>query len=1123
MILKRIFILLQFLIVFLFTDKVIAQFYGQYEVGTPLLRNYLPKEYKANSQNWRCVQDKRGIMYFANGDGVLEYDGVQWNLIPIKNNYTVSSICLDSNGVIFTGSSSEFGYLKPKSNGELTYVSLIEKFPPKYRHFAFLWNMFSTKKGIYFYSNELLFRWYQSKISVWKIGRPSNCFNVAGEVFIWKDNVGLNVLKNDSVKLIKGGELFSKIPIFSILSITKQKLLLTTREKGFYLINNPQTGANNSDLNLFYFPKELVRFLTDNKLQFTKILKNGKIAFATSRAGVIVTDKNGNFVQLLDKTCGLQNETVYSVQQDNQQALWLPLDNGISKAEIGSPLSFWNNSAGLNGSVLSTVRYNNILYVATWQGVFYLDVNNAKNNQTSNGEKIVPFHFKPVSGIASESWDIKVITNPLNPKIKKLLVATSTGVFEINNNSAKQIVKGNFFKLVQSNSRPDIIFLGKSDGLCLLKLNYSQNSMSITDAGKINDISNKISSIVEDSQGRVWMGAEMNGVYLFRPKIDIKKLAINLSNKPKNPNEIGYDFLRFDTTDGLPQVANISIYAVNKNVIFSSNKGVFKIVEKNIFASKAKEYGNFKINKEFYPSAQFINTYYLYNFFEDNAGNYWMQINSMDLSTKSIVMLEKQQNGKFKVNLIPFKPLPPNDFYAIYPETNGITWLGGDDGLYRFDRNVKFQYNQVFNALIRKVKLENDSILFGGTYFAFSALEPDSHKVTLIQPDSLKPVLSYQYNSVSFEFAAPSYYDENSNRFKYFLEGFDKNWSDWSKESKKEYTNLPDGKYKFHVKAKNIFDFESTIAVFEFEVLPPWYQSILAIFGYILGFVAIIYYSVKYSNKRLIKAKIRLEEQVIERTKEIISQKREIEKEKEKSDKLLLNILPFKIAQELKMFGSAKAQYYEKVTVMFADFTGFTIIAEQLSPEDLISELDKCFVFFDEVCVRHNLEKIKTVGDSYMCAGGLPILNNSNPIDIILAAFEIQDFMKRIQSEKSSISEIIWELRIGINTGEVIAGVVGKKKFAYDIWGDSVNVASRMESAGEPNMINISGATYLYAKDFFDCTYRGKIAAKNKGEIDMYFVNGLKIEYAANETRTVPNQLFSEKYQLVADENEFKK
>ena len=468
--------------------------------------------------------------------------------------------------------------------------------------------------------------------------------------------------------------------------------------------------------------------------------------------------------------------------------------------------------------------------------------------------------------------------------------------------------------------------------------------------------------------------------------------------------------------------------------------------------------------------------------------------------------------------MIPFKPLPPNDFYAIYPESNGITWLGGDDGLYRFDGNVKFHYNQVFNALIRRVKLENDSILFGGTYFKNSSIDSGSQKISLIQPDSLKPLLSYQYNSVSFEFAAASYYDENSNRFKYFLEGFDKNWSEWSKESKKEYTNLPAGKYKFHVKAKNIFDFESTISIFEFEISPPWYQSILAYIGYVLGFGLILYMSIKYSNKRLIKAKIRLEEQVIDRTREIISQKREIEKEKEKSDKLLLNILPFKIAQELKMFGSAKAQYYEKVTVMFADFTGFTGIAERLSPEDLISELDRCFVYFDEVCVRHNLEKIKTVGDSYMCAGGLPMANNSNPIDIVLAAIEIQDFMRKIQSDKSSISEIIWELRIGINTGEVIAGVVGKKKFAYDIWGDAVNVASRMESAGEPNMINISGETLKYVNEFFESTYRGKIPAKNKGEIDMYFIDRLKPEFSSNAAGTFPNQLFFEKYQVIADE-----
>ncbi|NVO04341.1 MAG: hypothetical protein HXX09_16730, partial [Bacteroidetes bacterium] len=308
--LKRISIFLFFFFIFLHADKVLAQFYGQYEVGTPLIRNYLPKEYKANSQNWKCVQDKRGVMYFANGDGVLEYDGVRWNLIPIKNNYTVSSICMDSSGTIYAGSNSEFGYLKPSPNGELVYVSLIDKFPSKYQHFSFLWNMFATKNGVYFYSNELLFRWYKGKIKVWTIGRPSACFYVNDDVFIWKGNTGLTWLKNDSIKPINEGELFANIPIHSILSLSKGKLLLATRNNGFYLMNNPRVSQGHSNITLMNYPYELVKFVTENKLLFSRILKNGKIVYATSRAGVIVTDRNGNFVQLLDKNCGLQNETV---------------------------------------------------------------------------------------------------------------------------------------------------------------------------------------------------------------------------------------------------------------------------------------------------------------------------------------------------------------------------------------------------------------------------------------------------------------------------------------------------------------------------------------------------------------------------------------------------------------------------------------------------------------------------------------------------------------------------------------------------------------------------------------------------------------------------------------------
>jgi class 3 adenylate cyclase len=216
--------------------------------------------------------------------------------------------------------------------------------------------------------------------------------------------------------------------------------------------------------------------------------------------------------------------------------------------------------------------------------------------------------------------------------------------------------------------------------------------------------------------------------------------------------------------------------------------------------------------------------------------------------------------------------------------------------------------------------------------------------------------------------------------------------------------------------------------------------------------------------------------------------KKIIETEKDKSDKLLLNILPFETAEELKEKGSATPKHYEMVTVLFTDFKGFTNIAEKLTPELLVEELNHCFLEFDLIMDKYNLEKIKTIGDSYMCAGGVPVANVTNPVDAVRAGLEIQAYMERLKNERLAQGLDYWELRVGINTGKVIAGVVGKNKFAYDIWGDAVNVASRMESSGAPGKVNISGDTYELVKDQFSCEYRGKVKAKNKGEIDMYFV-----------------------------------
>ena len=223
----------------------------------------------------------------------------------------------------------------------------------------------------------------------------------------------------------------------------------------------------------------------------------------------------------------------------------------------------------------------------------------------------------------------------------------------------------------------------------------------------------------------------------------------------------------------------------------------------------------------------------------------------------------------------------------------------------------------------------------------------------------------------------------------------------------------------------------------------------------------------------------------IQRTKKII------EEEKRRSDRLLLNILPEETAQELKEKGSVQAKQFNAVTVLFTDFKGFTQYSENLSPEALVATLGTYFSKFDEIIERHGLEKIKTIGDAYMCAGGLPFPSKDHAHNMVKAAFEIAEFVDNAKKNEKA-TEMTFDIRIGINTGPVVAGVVGTKKFAYDIWGDTVNVASRMESMSEPGKINISENTYALIKDDFECEYRGEIEAKNRGKLKMYFVNKAK-------------------------------
>jgi adenylate cyclase len=362
-------------------------------------------------------------------------------------------------------------------------------------------------------------------------------------------------------------------------------------------------------------------------------------------------------------------------------------------------------------------------------------------------------------------------------------------------------------------------------------------------------------------------------------------------------------------------------------------------------------------------------------------------------------------------------------------------------------------------------------------------------------------ILSHRNNNISFEIDSGSY-----SEFQYFLEGYDEVWTLWQKTSYKEYTNLPAGSYNLHLKYRKGESEISEISIITFKVLSPWYLSTLALILYPCFIVLLIWVLYNQLNYRFAKTQYMLEQIINNRTEDLV-------KEKEKSENLLNNVLPKVTADEIMNKGKAEKTKYNFVTVLFSDIQGFTKIAEEMNPEVLIDELDKFFFHFDSVVEKYDIEKIKTIGDAYMCAGGIPEKNRTNPVEVVLAALEMQEYMLQMKGTTDMEGVKFWDIRIGIHTGTVIAGVVGHKKMTYDIWGDTVNTASRMETSGEAGKVNISGTTYEFVKEFFDCEHRGKMPVKYKGELDMYFVEGIKPEL--REIGNRPNRKFFIKMQLM--------
>lgn len=463
----------------------------------------------------------------------------------------------------------------------------------------------------------------------------------------------------------------------------------------------------------------------------------------------------------------------------------------------------------------------------------------------------------------------------------------------------------------------------------------------------------------------------------------------------------------------------------------------------------------------------------------------------------------------------------PNDFInGILPEGDSSLWISTNNGLSRFSLNTgTFQNYFMEDGLsanefnrISFFKSRAGRLYFGGlnglnAFFPGPAFleqrvehldipilftqfsKYDAAKDTLVQQrHGLNPDIAIELSPwdriFTFNFALADYHQPQDNIFSYMLEGYDEDWSPPSPGTMVRYNNIPSGTYTFRVRAKagraeqrwNSQELAIPIIIHEAFYRTWW-------FWLACGAAAIIaiYLIMQYRVARAQQQQKELERLVEART-------RELALEKQKSEELLLNILPAETAEELKEFGFAKAKRHELVTVMFSDFKGFSRISEQMDPEDLVAEIDHCFRGFDEIIERFGLEKIKTVGDAYLCVGGIRDNDGDEAVRVTLAAMEIQRFMEELRKNRLREEKPFFEARIGIHTGPVVAGIVGIKKFAYDIWGDTVNLAARMETSGEAGKVNISGETFALVRSHFRCEYHGQYTETRGENISMYFV-----------------------------------
>ncbi len=825
---NKLFEMKQVLIISFFIFSVPLSIFSQWmeKSGSPFIKNYTPQIYDSHPQNWDIAQDERGLMYFANVSGVLEFDGANWSLTELPDKKSTRELFVDETGKIYIGSSGEIGYMSANKFGELKYHSLNHLIDKKHQPFYDIYDIFKIKDTIYYHTQQKILAYYDDSVFVTEIEKSSErteitaSFSHNQQPYFYIEGTGIVQHTNGNLKKVMDKSSFGDNTVEASLQLDNNTFLLNA-ENNLYKLH---LGKNRFSAEPFTTSND--EFFHENGIYEGLLKYDDYILIGTWSGGIAILDEKGTIIKVIDKKDGLDIGSIYNLYKDKQNNIWVCASNGLANIEISSPITYWDQTHGLKGYVNDVVKYEDRLYLATGNGLNYL------HNK----------RIKSISNLNAQTWNIHLYKPD---HTEELLIGTNEGLFKILKDSLVPIwAKKNVFELHSFSEFPDIFFLGLSDGLFCLK---NKNGKWVEE-GRIKGIKYNIRSLTTDQSGNLWASTFRNGVY----KIELS------GNNITQPENISY----YDKDDGFKSLRNIIIYKFKGSLIFATEKGLYKYNKtKNRFEPDDR------FGKLFASGEQGV-----FAFTTDKKGHIWLS----GLTNKNNeIGYGYPEEGKYEWNFTPFGRIPNMTVLDIYTENN-TTWIGGTEGLFQHHPNPYFKPGN-FSAYIRKVSVNGDSIIFNGTY---PVSKDRKDQLINKQPKSFIPELKYKNNTMVFAFSASNYSHTEKTRYSYCLEGFNKEWSPWSTLTRTRYTNLSAGTYTFMVRAKNTYGKISKPIRYQFTILKPWYTHPIAYTLYSIFAVIIIWLIVRYFTRRLKKSNEKLERMVEERTKEIEQQKEEIKKQK---------------------------------------------------------------------------------------------------------------------------------------------------------------------------------------------------------------------------------------------------